>query len=61
MGIRLLVTGARTAKAKGTKVVLVVPPGPIRDVLESSSVDQIVPVVADATLALARLRDASRA
>jgi anti-sigma B factor antagonist len=59
MGIRLLVSGAKTAKSKGLRVVLVAPAGPVRDVLDNGGITEIIPAFADRTAARAALAGAS--
>lgn len=56
MGIRMLLTTARAAKQRGSKVALHSPRPLVREVLESSGVTTIVPVVADEAEALAAVR-----
>jgi anti-anti-sigma factor len=49
LGIRLLVEAARSTKAKGRRLVLVVPEGLVRDTLRDGGIDQLVTTVATET------------
>jgi anti-sigma B factor antagonist len=55
MGIRMLITGARSLKAKGARVVLFGATDLVQGVLENVSLDQIVPIVSTQEEALAQL------
>lgn len=45
LGIRLLVEAARTLKAKGHRLVLVVAEGLVRDTLRDGGIDQLIPTL----------------
>ena len=47
IGIRMLLTAARGQARRGGGMVLVIPEGMSRKVLETAGVDQLVPIVAD--------------
>ncbi len=51
MGIRVLVSGAKAARSKGASVVIVAPPGPVRDTLELAALGTLVPVVDEVAVA----------
>lgn len=55
MGIRLLITAARSLKAKGARMVMFGAQPLVHEVLEHVAIDQIIPVVADLAAARARL------
>lgn len=55
MGIRLLISAARSLKAKGARVVLFGAQPLVHEVLEHVAIDQIVPVAADEAQARALL------
>lgn len=55
MGIRLLITGAKTAQAKGARVVIVAPPGPVRDTLDLAAIERLIPFAEDVPSARALL------
>src|SRR5262245_4113410 len=59
MGLRVLISGARTLRSRGGKVAVVAPAGPARDVLENAAMDQLMPVVESVEEARALLRAAS--
>lgn len=44
MGVRLLITAAKTAKARQQRLVLVVPAGPVREMLEITAIDTLIPM-----------------
>ena len=56
MGLRILISGAKTAAAKGFQTVIVAPPGPVRDVLDHAAIHELVPIVADGASATSRLK-----
>jgi anti-anti-sigma factor len=51
MGLRLVIGAAKTARSKGFALALVVPPGPVRDVLDGAAIGELVPIAADAAAA----------
>src|SRR5262245_9185691 len=55
MGLRVLITSARTGSARGFRVVLVAPAGPVRDVLDHAAIGELMPIAADVTAARALL------
>jgi anti-anti-sigma factor len=55
MGIRMLLTGAKTMRAKQRQLLLVVPAGPVREVLETAALDTLIPMFAGRDEALAQL------
>lgn len=55
MGVRLLITAARSLKAKGARVVLFGAQPLVHEVLEHVAIDQIVPLAADEAQARALL------
>ena len=55
VGIRMLLTCARTQASRGGKMVLAAPAPPVRKVLEAAGVDQLVPLLADVEAAKASL------
>jgi len=55
LGIRLLITAARSLKAKGARMVLFGAQPLVHEVLEHVAIDQIVPIVADEAAARALL------
>jgi anti-sigma B factor antagonist len=57
MGLRLLISIARGAAGKGHRVVLYGATPLVQDVLDGAALDQIVPIVATETEALAALSD----
>jgi len=57
MGLRILISGAKTASAKGFRTVIVAPAGPVRDVLDHAAIHELIPVVDDAASARSRLQD----
>jgi anti-anti-sigma factor len=60
MGLRILISGAKTAAARGFQTVIVAPPGPVRDVLDHAAIHELMPVVADGASATSRLRSARK-
>lgn len=56
IGIRLLVTAAKTQLNRGGKLILAAPQPPIRRVLEASGIDKLIELTADVESAIARLR-----
>lgn len=55
MGIRMLVTAARSLKSKGARMVLFGAQPLVHEVLEHVAIDQIIPVAPDQDRALALL------
>lgn len=55
MGIRMLLTGAKTMRAKQRQFLLVVPAGPVREVLEMAALDTLIPMFSVRDEALAQL------
>jgi anti-sigma B factor antagonist len=51
MGLRLIITGAKTARAKGFRLVLVAPRGPVRDVLDGAAIGELLPIADDVAAA----------
>jgi anti-anti-sigma factor len=56
MGLRLLISAARTLHVKGRQMVLFGATGPVREVLEQAAIDQIIPLVDSEAQARERLR-----
>jgi anti-sigma B factor antagonist len=56
LGMRLLISSARNAKAKGGVLVLFGATAMVQDVLEQMAIDQIMPIVATEALALEQAR-----
>jgi anti-anti-sigma factor len=57
MGIRLLVGAARGLQMKGSRLALYGAQGFVRDVLQQTAIDQIIPMADTEPEALARLED----
>lgn len=55
MGVRLLITAAKTMKARQQRLLLVVPAGPVREMLEMAAIDTLIPMFAQRDEALAAL------
>lgn len=55
MGIRMLITGARSLKSKGANVVVFGAQEMVQSVLDNVALDQIIPVAADQEQALVLL------
>ena len=55
LGIRMLITAARSLKAKGARMVLFGAQPLVHEVLEHVAIDQIIPVLADQAQARALL------
>ena len=55
MGLRLLISSAKTASSKGFRVVLVAPAGPVREVLDHAAIGELTPLVDDVAAARALL------
>ncbi len=55
MGVRLLITAAKTMKARHQQLLLVVPPGPVREMLETAAIDTLIPMFLQRDEALAAL------
>lgn len=56
LGMRLLISSARNAKAKGGVMVLYGATDLVQDVLEQMAIDQIMPIVSTEALALEQAR-----
>jgi anti-anti-sigma factor len=56
LGMRLLISSARNAKAKGGVMVLFGATEMVQDVLEQMAIDQIMPIVSTEALALEQAR-----
>ena len=56
MGIRMLVTAAKTLERKGARMLLCGPNEIVGQVLVDTGIDQFVPVVPDLDTAIARLK-----
>lgn len=56
MGIRLLLTGAKTVAAKGGRMVLVGPDAEVEKVLATAGIDMLIPIHADAASAIAAVK-----
>jgi len=56
MGLRLLISAARALHVKGRRMVLFGASGAVREVLEQTAIDQIIPLVDGETQALQSLR-----
>jgi anti-anti-sigma factor len=56
MGIRLLLTGAKTVASKGGKVVLLAPDANAEKVLAMARIDTLIPIHSDAASALAAVK-----
>jgi anti-anti-sigma factor len=61
MGMRLLISGAKTAQAKGFRAVLVAPAGPVRDILDHGGINELIPIVNDGDAARKLLQSADPA
>jgi anti-anti-sigma factor len=61
MGVRVLISGAKIADAKGFRTILVAPAGPIRDVLEHAGIVDMIPIVNDGATARSLLGKADPA
>jgi anti-sigma B factor antagonist len=55
LGIRMLITAAKSVHKRGARLVLVSPRGLVDDALRHSSIDDIIPVAPDLDAALALL------
>jgi anti-anti-sigma factor len=44
MGVRMLLTAAKAMKARHRRFMLVVPPGPVREMLETAAIDTLIPI-----------------
>lgn len=55
MGVRLLITAAKTMKARQQRLLLVVPPGLVREMLETAAIDTLIPMFPQRDEALAAL------
>jgi hypothetical protein len=55
MGLRVLITSGRTAGARGFRIVVIAPAGPVRDVLDHAGIGELVPVADSMTAARALL------
>ena len=56
MGIRVLITASKTARAHGVQAVIVAPPGMIRETLAHAGVASFMTIVDDVPSAIARVR-----
>ena len=57
LGLRLLISTARSLHLKGGRMILVGPSELVKEVLDEAAIDQIIPVVGTEAEALAELRD----
>jgi anti-anti-sigma factor len=55
MGVRLLITAAKTVKSRRQRLLLLVPEGPVRDMLETAAIDSLIPMFKQRDEALAAL------
>lgn len=55
MGVRLLITAAKTMRSRHKQFLLVVPAGPVREMLETAAIDTLIPMFAQRDEALATL------
>jgi len=55
MGVRLLITAAKTMKARQRRLLMVVPEGPVREMLETAAIDTLIPMFVRREEALAVL------
>lgn len=55
MGVRMLLTAAKAMKARQRRFVMVVPPGPVREMLETSAIDTLIPLFQSRQEALVHL------
>ena len=55
MGLRLLFTAAKGVRTRAQRMYLLVPPGPVREVLETAAVDTLIPMFGERGEALAQL------
>lgn len=44
MGVRMLLTAAKAMKMRQRRFLLVVPAGPVRDMLETAAIDTLIPM-----------------
>lgn len=44
MGVRMLLTAAKALKSRQRRFLLVVPAGPVRDMLETAAIDTLIPM-----------------
>jgi anti-sigma B factor antagonist len=58
MGMRILIAGAKIAAAKNFRAILVAPAGPVRDVLDSTAIGELIPIMEDAAAARSLIRSA---
>jgi anti-sigma B factor antagonist len=56
LGIRVLVMGAKAVRANGGRIALLSPEASVTNVLRGAGIDQIIPVVADRSSALATVK-----
>lgn len=56
MGIRVLITAARTAKSRGVRLVIVSPPGLVREALTNAGLVGVLDVVDDVASATQSLQ-----
>jgi anti-anti-sigma factor len=57
LGLRLLISTARSLHLKGGRMILVGPSELVKEVLDEAAIDQIIPVVGTEAEALAELRN----
>lgn len=55
MGIRLLISAAKTMRARQQRLAMVVPAGPVREMLEVAAIDTLIPMFERRDEALAAL------
>jgi anti-anti-sigma regulatory factor len=55
MGVRLLITAAKSMRARHQRLLLVVPAGPVREMLETAAIDTLIPMFVGRDEALAAL------
>ena len=56
MGLRVLFTAAKAMRGRQQRMLLLVPGGPVREVLETAAVDSMIPMFAERDEALKHLR-----
>lgn len=44
MGVRMLITGAKSKRAREQRFLMLVPPGSVREMLEASAIDTLIPM-----------------
>lgn len=55
MGVRLLISAAKAVKLRQQRLALLVPAGPVREMLETAAIDTLIPMFAQRDEALAAL------